>query len=517
MVKNSLKDKTETARALYNRLVNDRAPYITRAENCAQYTIPSLFPKQADNANTNFVTPYQSIGARGVNNLSSKLMLALLPPNAPFFRLAPKVGDKVTLESNPDLKDKIEQALMLQEQKIMKYIESRQIRVTIAEAIKVLIVTGNALLYLPPKEGGMKLYKLNSYVLQRDALGNVVQLVTIDKLAYATLPDDVRAMVDKNGQQKKPEDLIEVYTHAYLEGDQFLSYQEVEGEVIPGTEQSFPQNKSPWIPIRMVKVDGESYGRSFVEEYLGDLRSLEALSKAIVELAAIAANVIYLVNPNGITRVQKLAKAQPGDFVPGRLEDIHALQLEKYADLQVAEQTASGIEARLSYAFLLNSAVQRNGERVTAEEIRYVAGELEDTLGGIYSILSQELQLPLVRRLLVQLQSMGEIPDMPEGAIEPTITTGLEALGRGQDLDKLATFMDFTTKLPEAAQRLRMDTLLLRIATALNLDTTNLVKTDQEIAQEIQQQAAIQAAVNATPNLAKGFADAQLQQQGGGK
>ncbi|WP_416142518.1 portal protein [Escherichia coli] len=47
-----------------------------------------------------------------------------------------------------------------------------------------------------------------------------------------------------------------------------------------------------------------------------------------------------------------------------------------------------------------NSAVQRTGERVTAEEIRYVASELEDTLGGVYSILSQELQLPLVRVLL---------------------------------------------------------------------------------------------------------------------
>lgn len=48
---------------------------------------------------------------------------------------------------------------------------------------------------------------------------------------------------------------------------------------------------------------------------------------------------------------------------------------------------------------LLNSAVQRNGERVTAEEIRYVAGELEDTLGGVYSLLSQELQLSLIRRV----------------------------------------------------------------------------------------------------------------------
>lgn len=506
--------RTETAQALYKRMETERAPYIRRAEECAKYTIPSIFPKESDNSNTNFQTPYQSVGSRGVNNLTSKLVLALFPPNSPFFRLSPGQRQKRALETMQDIKEKVEEALMLQEQRIMRYIETNQIRVTVAEAIKVLVVTGNALLFLPPKEGGMKLYKLNSYVLQRDALGNMVQLVTLDKIAYAALPDDVRAMVDKKGQPKKPEEPVEIYTHAYLEGDEIVSYQEVGGEIISGTEQRFPKNKSCWIPIRMVKIDGESYGRSFVEEYLGDLRSLEGLSKAIVELAAIAANIIFLVNPNGITRVRNLAKAKPGEFVPGKIEDINALQLQKYADLQVAEKTASAIEARLSYAFLLNSAIQRQAERVTAEEIRYVAGELEDTLGGIYSILSQELQLPLVRRLLTQLQSMGEIPDMPEGAVEPTITTGLEALGRGHDLNKLATFLDFIAKLPEATQRLKMDTLLTMTATALNLDTTNLVKSDEEIQQELQQQYQMQLLSQATPNLAKGFADAQL--QGGG-
>lgn len=510
--------RSETAQSLYKRMETERAPYIRRAEECAKYTIPSLFPQQSDNANTDFATPYQSVGSRGVNNLGSKLMLALLPPNSPFFRLTPGQGAKENLETMQDVKEKVEQALMLLEQKITRYIETHQIRVTVAEALKVLVVTGNALLFLPPKEGGMKLYKLNSYVLQRDALGNVIQLVTVDKIAYAALPDDVKSMINKSGQQKKPEDTVEIYTHAYLEDGQFVSYQEVAGEVIPGTEQTFPKDKTPWIPIRMVKVDGESYGRGFVEEYLGDLRSLEGLSKAIVELAAIAANIVFLVNPNGVTRVQKVAKAKPGEFVSGRPDDIHALQLEKYADLQVAEKTASGIEARLSYAFMLNSAVQRQGERVTAEEIRYVAGELEDTLGGIYSILSQELQLPLVRRLLAQLQSMGEIPDLPEGVVEPTITTGLEALGRGHDLNKLATFLDFTAKLPEASQRLKMDTLLTMVATALNLDTTNLVKSDEEIQQEMMQMQQMELLKQATPNLAKGLADAQLQGQNqGGK
>ena len=194
----------ETAKSLYERLSSERAPYITRAENCATYTIPALFPKEGSNGSTSFDTPYQSIGARGVNNLGSKLMLALFPPNDTFFRLTAGEQAEKDLATNPEAREQVEQALAVLEQRAINYAETHQYRVTLAEAIKVLIVTGNCLLFLPPKEGGMKLYKLNSYVLQRDALGNVIQLVAMDKIAYAALPDDVKAMVSSGGIQKKP-------------------------------------------------------------------------------------------------------------------------------------------------------------------------------------------------------------------------------------------------------------------------------------------------------------------------
>ncbi|WP_238842034.1 portal protein, partial [Xylella fastidiosa] len=87
----------------------------------------------------------------------------------------------------------------------------------------------------------------------------------------------------------------------------------------------------PYIPVRMVRIDGEAYGRSSCEEYLGDLRSLENLQEAIVKMSMISAKVIGLVNPAGITQPRRLTKAQTGDFVPGRREDIDFLQLEKQA------------------------------------------------------------------------------------------------------------------------------------------------------------------------------------------
>lgn len=505
----------ETAKQVYERLKTDRNNYTDRAESCAQFTIPALFPKETDNASSTYKIPHQSFGARGVNNLSSKLLLALFPPNSTFFRLDmnPILKANVSQQA-PQMQQEIEAAMMKMEQRILKYIETSQIRVTIKEALNQLIVAGNCLLYLPPKEGGAKLYRLSSYVCQRDALGKVLQIVTVDKLMFGTLPQDVKDMLASDGKQCRVTDPVEIYTHVYLEGDTYYSYQETEGKPIQGTEQQFPSDKSPWIALRFVKMDGESYGRSFVEEYLGDLKNLDGLQEAILNYAAIAAHILYLVNPGGMTQARRIAKAKTGDFVPGRKDDISVLQLDKSTDIMIAKNTVDAIEQRLSYCFILNSVVQRDAERVTAEEIRQVAGELEDTLGGTYSILSQELQLPLVKRIMAQLEANGEIPTTQQGDIEPSITTGLEALGRGHDYNKLEMLQQSISTLPGAEQYINVGAFIKAKATSLGIDTTGLIKTDEQIQQEQQQAMEQQMMANATGPAVNGLMGmAQNEQQ----
>lgn len=491
-----------TAKQLYAKLETARQPYTQRAEKCAELTIPMAFPKDSDTSSTKYETPYQSIGARGVNNLTSKLMLALFPPNAPFFRLS--LGDEVRaqLGDDPRTVQEWESALSKIERQITNYMETHQMRVTMNEAMTQLVLSGNVLLFLPPKEGGMKLYRLNSYVLSRDGIGNTIEIVTKESIAYGALPPEAQRCITEDNVE--PHKAYDVYTHTYLEGDTYQSYQEVGDQIIPGSEQTYPKDASPWIPLRLRKMDGEAYGRSFVDEYLGDLKALESLSKSVTETAAIASNIIFLVNPSAITRISELQKAKPGDFVRGRLEDITALQINKSSDLQITTAAISNIEARLSYAFLLNSAVQRNAERVTAEEIRYVARELEDTVGNIYSILAQELQLPLVRRFMNQMTGMGAIPALPQGSrgVEPTVTTGIEALGRGHDLAKLDTFIRYAQVFPEAFQNaVKQNEILSQIATALGIDAASVVKTQQEIEQEQQKMMQMQMAQQMVPQL----------------
>ena len=496
---------TTTAKDRYAKLENERNAYTDRAEKCAKYTIPMAFPKKTDNSNTNYETPYQSIGARGVNNMVSKLMLALFPPNAPFFRLS--LGDEVLNALGDDINtiQQYEEQLSKLERRIVSYMETHQVRTTAWEALIQLIIAGNVLIFLPPAEGGMRIYRLNSYAVSRDGIGTVKEIVAKETLTYGSLPLELQSKMNTEG---KADEAVDIYTHTYLEGDTYLSYQEIEGEIIAGSEQTYPKDACPWIALRLKKMDGESYGRSFVDEYLGDLKVLEALSKSVAEVSAVASNILYLVNPNAVTRISDLSKAKSGDFIRGKIDDIQVLQVNKTSDLQITQSAIQSIEGRLSYAFLLNSAVQRNAERVTAEEIRYVANELEDTVGSIYSILSQELQLPLVKRFMLQMTREGYIPDLPQGSqgVEPMITTGIEALGRGHDLTKLDTFIRYAQVFPEAFQtRVKQGAILSQIATALGIDSSSVVKSEEEYQQEIMAAQQAQMEQQVAPQVANGM------------
>ena len=76
-----------TAESIYTKCEGDRVSYLDRARTCSKLTLPYIMPDEGFGASSRLETPFAGVGARGVNNLASKLLLALLPPNAPFFRL----------------------------------------------------------------------------------------------------------------------------------------------------------------------------------------------------------------------------------------------------------------------------------------------------------------------------------------------------------------------------------------------------------------------------------------------
>lgn len=480
----------------YENLSSHRTTYLERAREAAKLTIPSLVPEEGHTSSSKLYTPYQGVGARGVNNLASKLLLSLLPPNAPFFAMRLDDFTIQELAQTEGARAKVDEALNKYERAVMTEIENSGMRSPIFEALKQLIVAGNVLLYLPP-EGGARVFPLSRYVVKRDPMGEVIEVIVKETMSRATLPEDIQEMLTaKEGDlpsddNNKKSDEINLYTKMYREGNKYILYQELDGMIVPNSHGKYPLDKAPMLALRWTRIDGEDYGRSYVEEYIGDLISLEGLSKAILEASAVSAKVVFLVAPNGTTRARDISKAENGAIVAGNAAEVSTLQVQKQADMSIASQTASTITERLAYAFLMNSAIQRAGERVTAEEVRYMAGELEDALGGVYSILSQEFQLPLVNRIIARMTKKKKLPSLPKGVANPTIVTGLEALGRGHDMNKYQMFLQALAPLgPEAvAQFMNVNDYITRVGTALGIDMDGLIKSEEQLQQERQQQA----------------------------
>ena len=478
------------ARNEYNKLSTDREQFLNVAYDCAELTIPTLLMRDERSPYAQFTTPWQSVGAKGVVTLSSKLMLGLLPPSTSFFKL--QLDDsKLGIEIPAEAKSEMDLSFAKIERMIMDSIAASTDRVQIFSAIKHLVVTGNALLYMG--KDGMKVYPLNRYVVDRDGNGNIVKIITKEKVSREQLGMAKDLLpIDPNKNDSDHEKNVDVYTCIKLTAKGWVWYQEVHDILIPGSEGKAPKDKSPWLALRFVTVDGEDYGRSRVEEFLGDLKSLEALMQALVEGSAAAAKVIFTVSPSSVTKPQALAQAGNGAIIQGRTDDVGVVQVGKTADFRTAFELVNVLEKRLSEAFLILNV--RQSERTTAEEVRMTQMELEQQLGGLFSLLTTEFLIPYLNRKMHTLQRSKQIPAVPKNLVKPTIVAGINALGRGQDRDALVQFITTIAQTlgPEALMKfVNADEAIKRLAAAQGIDVLNLVKSLEE--QQAEQAQAMQA------------------------
>ena len=486
-----------TARERYNQLSSNRSQFLDTAVECSELTLPYLVKDDVNTTNhKRLKTPWQSVGAKSVVNLSAKLGLALLPPQTTFFKLQIR-DDALGQDIDPEVRSELDLSFAKMERMVMDYINASSDRVILNQALKHLVVSGNALIFMG--KDGLKHYPLNRYVVNRDGNGNVIEIVTKELISrkLLDLPKEVNqpnsGIDETTGGYGTDDKDVEVYTCVKLENGRWKWYQEAFDKIIEGTYSSSPKNTSPWLVLRFNTVDGEDYGRGRVEEFLGDLKSLEGLSQALVEGASAASKVIFLVSPSSTTKPATLAKAGNGAIVQGRAEDVQVVQVGKTADFRTAAEQAQSIERRISDAFLILNI--RQSERTTAEEVRLTQLELEQQLGGLFSLLTVEFLIPYLDRTLHILQRTQQLPKIPKDLVRPQIVAGVNALGRGQDRESLTQFIGTISQTmgPEATQRyIDPSEYIKRLAAAQGIDVLNLVKTEEQLQQD-QQQAQAQA------------------------
>lgn len=514
-----------TARNRFDYLDNARHGHLQIARQCAALTLPKVLPPEGFSSSEELPHPNQGIGAECVNKLGSKLTMTLFPPNMPFFRL--KLDDLVLRSLVPpeilaDTKAEVNSYLSLLERAAMALMSQYHWYTSLSSAVLSLVITGNALLVRDYDKKHMRYLRMDKWVVRRDALGDVVELLFKDTTESSVLTEELQSRI------KSPPgvavDLI-TWVKRNPDGTTFTSEQWINNVKLEDTVVTYDDARFlPFVAASWSLVSGEDYGRGLVEDYIGDFRGVEGLSLSIDEYIAAASRLVPLVNPAGVTDIERLQRARNGQFVVGRAEDVTFLSLaNKAMDIQQAQGKFADTATRLHKAFLVVSGIQRQAERVTAEEIRMLSNELEDALGATYSQLAMALQSPVanlaIESVLETHRSAGTIAPAILGVLDDNlaqleVATGTSGLGKAHEFQSFSLFLQTVMQAGEPVD-LHPSRFKKRVASLLNLDVDEILKTDMEMQEEQQQAFAQEMALKATPNVTKGIIGQNQQQAQG--
>tara|TARA_R110001592_G_scaffold158191_2_gene389301 strand:+ start:22856 stop:24487 length:1632 start_codon:yes stop_codon:yes gene_type:complete len=473
----------------YRLLNSKRQRKLDHAREASKLTIPSILPPESHGEEDSLYTPYSSIPARGVTAMSSKMLSALIPLNEdPFFKFAIKDG----VTPSPQVNNYLE---ALADQVYTK-LKSKNLREVVFLALQHLIIAGDVLFVLED-DMSCRLIRLDNYVVRRDVVGNVKEVIFVE---YELKEEDDKDLdmytsfqAGSYAENKHGYDAIFVQC-IYDEKDEMWKVtKEKDEEVIETGEFSI----LPYIPLRWGYSVGDNYGRSHCEDILGDITALEAYSEALIESMAAGSAFWIAVDPAGITDIDDIAAAPNGTYVAARAQDVFTLTPSgtMNAQIQSTNQAVEIMRREIGRSFLLESAAMPTGDRVTATAVRMIGTELETVLGGAFGSISRDLFVPLVNRAVYVMISDETIDErlyeefLDDGLLSVDIVTGLQALSRDTDLNKLMQLGEMVRNLPEqVAMMFRWDEYGKALVTALGFDADNWVKNESEVKEEMMKQ-----------------------------
>lgn len=499
-----------TALREWGRLAGERSTMLRRFEKYAGFTLPRLMVGDGyDPYSEELRHDWQSVGAQAVNFLVNKLVLTLFAPSRPFIRLeVPAEWKAKFLAENPDFQEKdLTEMLAAGERRVTGELDKMEgFRPKLYTLLAHLVTFGNVLTYLPEdKDEVMAVYSVKRWVLRRTGTGEVKCLIIREEMKFDELKPEVQQEVKAQADAKRYQPNSKVaYFRMITRNDkggyelkQFVDGTRL-GEDFDGAWES--EKELPYRVLTWNREEENPYGTGHVEDYSGDFSTLSTLSEAEVVGAVLASEYRWLLDPNGQTRAEQLEDSKNGAVLAGREGDLALITSDKSGAVQAVSGVAQDRVRRIGQGFLLNTAVTRDAERVTAEEIRMQATELETGLGGAYSRIALELQGPIARWLLKRLKL-----SLSNTQLEVTVITGLDALSRSGDLDNLRAALQDVAGLqnltagPLAAE-LEFGPILSTIFTGHGLAAGTFVKSAQKKQAEqaaAQQAAAAQAATEA--------------------
>lgn len=495
---------------------------LTSAEQFARWTNAGVFPNTSaqDTGNRQALQrDYQSKGAMLVNNLASKVTQALFPQNSAFFEISqtPEML-QIAQQMGADAKAAASLFAGLEARASARVFLNAGYS-ALSHAAKLLIITGNALVYRDPVSLQFHTYSVRDYVVKRDGSGKVLCTILKERIALMDLPEDFR--LSRLPHRTEMYEDITLYTKVErktLNGRVVYEVsQEVEDHSI-GTPSIYPEYLCPYIPLTWNLVTGENYGRGHVEDFAGDFARLSELSESSLLYEAEMMRLINIIDPGAGIDLDDFMDADCGKAVSGKTNaagnGVVAHEGGNAQKLAAVQNDIAALMQQLSIAFMYTGNT-RDAERVTAEEIRANISEANQTLGGVYANLSEVLHLHLAHILVVEEESQMLQLLMVQG-VKLDVSVGLASLNRQANVEKLQYLANaiqlVIPALTQSSPRFNPDLVIDALCQGYGIDREALSYTDDQLKQLQQQQdqSAQQSILNAQGAESGQGADPQL-------
>lgn len=424
-------------KAHWAQMNGSKGDIITRTEQYAAWTVPTVCPMNEEDGKEQ-TRGNVAIGARLVAHLANKIADTMFPSDKPFFTLPLKPeADRRLSEEFADEVEKAKMVLQITKatadvaKDAMRNLNLTAYRPVAVEAIKGAIVAGNALIHRLPDDTRVT-YNLKDFCVTRGVAGNLTSVLLRDAKKFSNLTADQQRAVGGNSDRNN-DATVDVYTFYWLHGGRWQRVQGLDNILLEDTRKSYSMKEFPVLDITWNLSRGETYGRGLVEENVVLFSNVDVTTAAILDTIGILADIKFLVNPASMIDLAELNASERGSYHAGSKDDIWPVEFKHTTELKLLMEQVSEWSRMLAQAFLLGTGSTRDAERVTAEEIRLNARELESAFGGLYSKLALNWQQKEAEYLIHTM-------DLSERGLEEfdvAVSTGLESLSREGQLDAL--------------------------------------------------------------------------------
>lgn len=513
----------------WNTLASKKTTILKHCEQYAAWTLPYVFPPENTTKDEELPVEVDSIGSQGVNHLANKIVSTLYPAKQLFFRLAidQKIRDTIEAglalasaqagqQNDPQtIKSQLETQIQAAEELLLKaekraeeHLDMVKYRPQAINAVKLLIITGNAMVFHPEDGGSVQVYNLRNFHVCRDCNNEMVEFMTREKKAFETFSKAVqdqltadatfKAMHKTGGSSVKgynDETEVTIYTQGRLHDDGKWHIVQYADEIRLDTARTYTTKELRWIPLTWNLIQGEDYGRGLVADFAGAFHSLMILNNSLLNIAAIAGDIKIYVKPNSLIDVVQVQNSPPGSYHSGNPEDVGTGQFQHMQQVQFLQDMIARYEKQIAQAFMLTQQLRRDAERVTAEEIRQDVDELETSNSGVYSRLAADWQ---TQTAFIALEDT-DFDGIGNG-VEPRVITGMDSLSRSGEAYNMRLFLADVGLLNSVPEDIRMSikkpAYLKQVAQYHQVPYESWIMTDAELQQaqnaQMEQQMALQ-------------------------